>query len=333
MMIRSLKMLGVLTAACIILVVMLFFGTRGTYVVAPLVTVDATLPSANIGGVQLHLRQVDGPAGAPTIIVLHGGPGGDFRSLLALSALSKTYNVVFYDQRGAGRSERVSAEQLTLNDYISELYGVKRLVSPDAPVTLIGHSWGAMLATAYLGQHPEDVTAAVLIEPGYLDSAGKSAWDEVASRYMSGAGYWSEALVTGFRAQRVDGPDPAATDDFLVGHMVGVFTNQPENPYHCGDGYTAPSSRFGATASRAWADTSDAVFDRLAANVRSFEGPVLLVAGECNDWLGPLQKTHLEHFVDAKLQVISEAGHDVIWDNPDVSLAVIRSFLDGETAG
>ncbi|MCE8546022.1 alpha/beta hydrolase [Ruegeria pomeroyi] len=321
-------MFGILTAACIALVVLLFFGTRGTYVVAPLVTQDDGLPSAMVGGVKLHLRQIDGPAGAPTIIVLHGGPGGDFRLLLALSALTETYNVVFFDQRGAGLSERVPAEQLTLSDYISELNGVKRLVSPNAPVTLIGHSWGAMLATAYLGQHPEHVTAAVLIEPGYLDRAGKSARDEVASRYMSGTGYWAEAVMTGFRAQHVDGPDPAAADDFLVGHMVGVFTDHPENPYHCGDGYDAPGWRFGAMASRAWSDTPDAVVDRLAAKVRRFDGPVLLLTGECNDWLGPLQKTHLQLFANGSSQIIPNAGHDVIWDNPEATLDVIRRFLD-----
>lgn len=325
-----LKVFGILTAACIALVVMLFFGTRGTYVVAPLVTQDDGLPSAMVGGVKLHLRQIDGPADAPTIIVLHGGPGGDFRSLLALSALSETYNVVFFDQRGAGLSERVPAEQLTLNGYVNELNGVKRLVSPNAPVALIGHSWGAMLATAYLGHHPEDVTAAVLIEPGYLDSTGKSAWDEVASRYMSGAGYWAEAVVTGFRAQHVDRPDPAAADDFLVGHMVDVFTNHPENPYHCGDGYTAPNWRFGATASRTWANTSDAIVDRMVSGVRSFGGSVLLLAGDCNDWLGPLQNTHLQLFANASFQVIPNAGHDVTWDNPEATLKAIRRFLDTE---
>lgn len=327
---RALKVFGILTATCGALVIILFFVTRGTYVVAPLVTEDNTLPSVTVDGVQLHMRQVDGPAGALTVIVLHGGPGGDFRSLLALSALSETFNVVFYDQRGAGLSERVPAEQLTLNDYISELNGVKELVSPNAPVTLIGHSWGAMLATAYLGTYPEDVTAAVLIEPGYLDSAGKSAWDEVASNYMSGAGYWADAAVTGFRAQLVDGPDPAAADDFLVGHMVGVFTNHPENPYHCGDGYAGPSWRFGATASRAWSDTPDAVVDRLAANVRRFKGPVLLLAGECNDWLGPLQNTHMQLFANVNFQVIPSAGHDVVWDNPEATMDAIRRFLDSE---
>lgn len=330
---RIVKVFGILTAVCIAAVVMLFWGTRGTYVVAPLVTGDATLPSATVGGVQLHLRQFDGPADAPTIIVLHGGPGGDFRSLLALGTLSETHDVVFYDQRGAGLSERVSAEELTLDDYITELDGVRELVSPNAPVTLIGHSWGAMLATAYLGLHPDHVAAAILIEPGYLDSVGKSAWDEAAGHYMSGAGYWSEAVVAGFRAQHVDGPDSAATDDFLIGHMVGVFTNHPENPYHCGDGYKAPNWRFGATASQAWADTPATDVDRLAADARDFDGPVLLLAGECNDWLGPLQNSHLPVFQQAERKIIPDAGHDVVWDNPETTLDAIRRFLDVENAG
>lgn len=324
---RVVKVFGIMTAACIAVVVMLFLGTRGTYVVAPLVTEDDGLPSVVIDGVKLHLRQVEGPSNAPTIIVLHGGPGGDFRSLLALSTLSETYNVVFYDQRGAGLSERVPTAELTLDDYITELAGVRELVSPNAPVTLIGHSWGAMLATAYLGAHPDHVRAAVLIEPGYLDSAGKSAWDAEASRFMSGAGYWTEAVMTGFRAQHVDGPDAAAADDFLIGHMVGVFTSHPQNPYHCGDGYDAPGWRFGAIASQVWTDVPDVTVDRLAVHARRFPGPVLLLAGACNDWLGQLQKTHLEQFVDSTLQVIPEAGHDVIWDNPEVSLDAIRRFL------
>jgi len=179
---RVLKVFGILTAACIALVLTMYFATRGTYEVASLVTEDDSLPSVIVDGIELHMRQVDGPADAPTIIVLHGGPGGDFRSLLALNALSETHNVVFYDQRGAGLSQRVPAEQLMLDDYMTELDDVKQLVSPNAPITLVGHSWGAMLATAYLGARADHVQAAVLIEPGYLDSAGKSAWDEVASR-------------------------------------------------------------------------------------------------------------------------------------------------------
>jgi len=313
-------------------VVSTYVATRGDYPVARLVTEDPSLPAETVAGVRLHMRVVDGPDSAPTIIVLHGGPGGDFRSLQALDALSDHYRVVFYDQRGAGLSERVPARMLSLDGHLDELRAVIERVSPDAPPILIGHSWGAMLATAYLGQHPGDVQAAVLIEPGYLDEDGYTDWKTQSRTYQSGFAYLRDAVLTGFRAQHVAGPDPAAPHDYLIGQMVGVFVNHPENPYHCGAGYTAPGWRFGGLSSETWDAAPKDEFERLTTNASAFPGPTLLLAGACNDWIGaPLQQDHLALFHDADLQVIPDAGHDVIWDNPTASLDAIRTFLDGQS--
>lgn len=305
----------------------LFVGTRADYSVATLVTEDQTRPSQEIAGIRLHLQIEDGPPDAPTIIVLHGGAGSDFRSLLALSDLSDTHSVVFYDQRGAGLSERVSADRLTLDGYLAELNAVIEMASPDRPVVLIGHSWGAMLASAYLGSHPDRVDRAILIEPGYLDAEGKAAWEVRAGQYMSGAGYLWQAILNGFRAAHVTGPDAHASDDFLIGRMVGVFANHPDNPYHCGEGYTAPNWRFGSLASALWRDAPNPEINSISQGT-GYAGPVLMLAGGCNDWTGaPLQSRHAALFEDARLAIIPEAGHDVIWDNPGATLPVIRAFL------
>jgi proline iminopeptidase len=315
-------------AVLLTLVIALFVGTRGDYAVAALVTDDATLPSQEVSGVALHVQIVEGPPDAPTIVVLHGGAGGDFRSLLGLSALSDTHRIVFYDQRGAGLSERVAADLLTLDGYLAELDAVIALNAPDRPVVLIGHSWGAMLASAFLGAHPDRVTRAVLIEPGYLDTDGKAAWEARAPEFMSGASYAVAAVLNGFRAAHVTGPDNHARDDFLIGQMVGVFANHPDNPYHCGEGYTAPSWRFGSLASARWRDAPDTDLDRIARGTE-YPGPVLFLAGGCNAWTGaPLQTRHAALFADARLAVIPDAGHDVIWDNPGAAMPVIRAFLE-----
>jgi len=314
-------------AALFVLILALFVGTRGDYPVAALVTEDSALPSQEVAGVRLHMRTLEGPPDAQTVVVLHGGAGGDFRSLLGLSALSDTHRVVFYDQRGAGLSERVPAEDLTLDGYLEELDAVIALTSPNRPVVLIGHSWGAMLASAYLGAHPARVDRAVLIEPGYLDAEGKAAWETRAAAYMSGTAYAWQAILNGFRAAHVTGPDDQASDDFLIGHMVGVFTNHPQNPYHCGAGYTAPNWRFGALASAVWRDTPDADLERIAQGA-GYQGPVLFLAGACNDWTGaPLQARHAALFANARLEVIPEAGHDVLWDSPGAAIPVLRAFL------
>lgn len=158
---------GGLTVAIVAAALGMFFATSGTYEVAATVVDDATLPQIEIKGVRLHAETYGDPSN-PVIIVLHGGPGGDYRSQLGARSLADKNFVVFYDQRGAGLSERVPAEELTVATYMAELDGVIEKYSPDRPVTLLGHSWGAMLATAYLRQAPEKVARAILLEPGFL---------------------------------------------------------------------------------------------------------------------------------------------------------------------
>lgn len=324
-----LKIFGGIILLSIVLIGALFLVTSGEYSVRQLVTEDASLPSETVAGTKLHLRVTDGPSGAPTIIVLHGGPGADFRSLQGLDALSDSYRLVYYDQRGAGLSERVAPAALSLSGYIDELDAVIDLMSPETPPILIGHSWGAILATAYLGQFPERVRHAVLMEPGFLDNAGYQSWKEESQTYMSGLPYWRDAMLTGFRAQHVDAVDPDTADDFLIGHMVDVFANHPKNPYHCGAGYTAPHWRFGARSSQAMDQFDPNVLDGIAFHAQYFEGPVLLMAGACNTWTGEaLQRQHASFFRNADLVMIEEAGHNVIWDNPTSTIAMIRAFIE-----
>jgi proline iminopeptidase len=184
-----------------------------------------------------------------------------------------------------------------------------------------------MLASAYLGAHPDRVARAVLIEPGYLDADGKAAWEARAVEFMSGADYAVAAVLNGFRAAHVTGPDDQASDDFPIGQTVEAFASPSRNPYHCGEDHTAPSWRFGSLASAPWRHAPNADLLRIARGT-AYPGPVLFLAGGCNDWTGaPLQSRHAALFADARFDVIPEAGHDVIWDNPDAALPVICAFL------
>jgi len=145
--IRTIKILSAivagLTVALIGTALALFFTTSGQYPVLATVLDDASLPQIEINGVRLHAETYGDPSN-PVIIVLHGGPGGDYRSQLGAKSLADTNFVVFYDQRGAGLSERVPAEELTVRAYMAELDAVIEKYSPDRPVTLLGHSWGRL---------------------------------------------------------------------------------------------------------------------------------------------------------------------------------------------
>jgi proline iminopeptidase len=306
-------------------------GTRDGDSVAALVTGDAGLPSREVAGVALHLRIVEGPSHASTIVVLHGRPGGDVRSLMGLSALSDAHRVVVYGQRGAGSSERVGPERLTLDAYLDEVDAVIALTSPARPVVLIGHSWGAMLTSAYLGAPGAD-------RPGHPGRARLSRQGRQCGVGSTiGAVHVGRGLCVAGRAARLSRGAGGGTGracirlpDWADGRRHREPSPHPRNPDHCGAGYTAPSRRFGASASALWRQAPDADADRFARGTE-FPGSALFLAGGCNDWTGAsLQARHAARFPDADLRVIPEAGHDVVCDAPAATLDAIRRFLADE---
>ncbi|MCB0254364.1 MAG: alpha/beta hydrolase [Anaerolineae bacterium] len=309
----------------------LYVSTDGDFEVPATVSGDPTLPRVEIDGYSFHAETFGNPDN-PVVIVVHGGPGGDFRSLLSLQALQDDYLVVFFDQRGSGLSERVPSDQLTYHSALEDLDAFVNLYGKGNPVHLIGHSWGGMLVSGYLGYAPEKVDKAVMAEPGFLNAHEATEWLERYGTLISGPEYLWLALKSGFAAQHVKGPDAYASEDFLVGsNIVPYFENHPDNPYHCpGEPYSAPMWRWGTTAANAiQSSASDADLDSLSSHAGSYNKPVLFMAGECDTWIGPeLQAKHAALYPNGKLEVIPNAGHDMFWDNPEKTIEVIRGFLD-----
>jgi len=130
------------------------------------VTQEARIP---VAGAILFARDVG--RGEP-IVVLHGGPDFDHSYLLPdLDRLSDSFRLIYYDQRGRGRSgEGVRAEDVTLASDIQDLEGVRAHFQL-ARTTVLGHSWGTVLALEYALRHPERVSRLILMNPAPASAA------------------------------------------------------------------------------------------------------------------------------------------------------------------
>ena len=98
----------------------------------------------------------------PVLIYVHGGPGDTCLPLIEKynSALSEHFNVVVWEQRGAGFSYYPFTESNhpTVNTYIEDLQVLTRHVLDtyhQEKVYLIGHSWGSVLGIRFIQEHPE----------------------------------------------------------------------------------------------------------------------------------------------------------------------------------
>lgn len=121
-----------------------------------------------IGGVEQRLwfRGVD--VGKPALVLLHGGPGASEAALFRHfnSDLERTFLVVYWEQRGTGRSYRdsIPIASMTIDQFVRDLDDVVDLVRKrfhKRRVVLLGHSWGSAIGLLYTGRHPNKVAAYV----------------------------------------------------------------------------------------------------------------------------------------------------------------------------
>jgi proline iminopeptidase len=101
-----------------------------------------------------------------TLIAIHGGPGVDLESIAGdFAPLAERHVVVFYDQRGAGRSTLPrDTTTLTAAQQVLDLDAVRRYFGL-AHVTLVAHSYGPLLAASYAIAHPDVVQRMVFFGP------------------------------------------------------------------------------------------------------------------------------------------------------------------------
>ncbi len=335
---HALKYVGYSLLAIIGLVIVAFIGLfvtiQGSYAVPATVDNDPTLPQVEIDGVTFH-AETFGDSNNPVVVVVHGGPGGDYGYLLNLHALADDYFVVFYDQRGAGLSPRVPPKALTLQSSVDDLQRIVSHYGQGEPVRLIGHSWGAMLAAAYAGQHPKHVTQMVLAEPGALDNAGLARFHKRQEASLRSPNYYRELIPTIFESLFLDAPDAQAQMDYVYGKMSANFVNTAASGYRCEDEHIVsvnpsvpvPPSRFGTTAYTTLFG-KEVDLAPIADNADNYNGDVLFIASECNSFIGAdFQQEQMAYFPQAELVVIADAGHEMFSENPTASIAAVRAFF------
>jgi proline iminopeptidase len=114
-------------------------------------------------GVELFARWVGD--GGPTAVVLHGGPGASQDYLRPqFDALAHGRMLLYYDQRGGGRSDVPRNVPLGWRDHVADLAAIASHSAP-APLTLLGFSWGGLLAILFALEHPGLVERLALVAP------------------------------------------------------------------------------------------------------------------------------------------------------------------------
>lgn len=101
----------------------------------------------------------------PTVVALHGGPSDHVHMLSMIAALTEVAQVVLYDHRGCGRSERSNPGSWTLDQWGDDVRGLCDVLGIEAPIVM-GHSFGGFVAQSYAIRHPGHASRLVLSGTG-----------------------------------------------------------------------------------------------------------------------------------------------------------------------
>ena len=272
--------------------------------------------------------------GPETLVAVHGGPGNSLESIRPdLEPLAKGRRVIYYDQRGQGRSELITdGEKLGYENHVADLDAVRQHFKLDK-MTLLGNSWGGLLISLYAVAHPDRVERMVLHNPG-APTAGfmTDMQDEISDRMK--ARYKPEQLerlkFTEKSENWLKAKDPVAMcrEFFLAVLTVYTYSRTMDIGFK-GDvcsGTKESVRQWRSVNYRIWQSLGDF---NLVPKLGVVKAPVLVIHGVAD--VIPLRGSQFWAwgYPNARLLLIEKAGHISHVERADVFFPAVETFLKG----
>ncbi len=276
------------------------------------------------------------------IVYLHGGPGGMIKESIieTLKPLSKEHDLYFYDQVGSGHSNRlenigeysVKRHQKDLEEIITQIGAEK--------VILLGHSWGAMLAMAYLANHPNKVEKVILtgpcpILPIYSKLSHQKAPDSLnliqpkfSNREANEKTYNRRSKLVHYWANVFE--QKLASDQEMDDFFTLLNTQLSKSTLCDGSKMKAFEGGSGYYAHIMTVKSFGEVEDKREI-LKKLDLPILILKGQCDNQKWGFTQEYLNLFSNAQLKIIQNSGHSITKENQEIYIDLMLDFLKKRT--
>lgn len=273
-----------------------------------------------------------GPSGAQRLLVLHGGPGAHhdylLPQMLELAGSGGDHELLFYDQRGGGRSRSTAqGEPITWRTQVADLGAVIGEFGLEQPI-VVGYSWGALLALLYASEAAAQgaltrPAALVLIDPAPISRQYRDQFEREFARRQAGPEV--QRLRQALAASNLRERDPQAyrQRNFELS-VAGYFAD--------------PASARDLTPFRVSARVQQSVWDSMGdfdlvsdGRLAAIAVPALIVCGR-EDPIPLASSEAVAAAIGAELAVLDNCGHVPYVEQPQLLFTAIDSFVTRMTS-
>ncbi len=271
-------------------------------------------------GATLYYEIRGAKIGTP-LLVINGGPGIDhtyMHSTLhpssALDELAKDRPVIFYDQRGVGKSPALTAGQsCTVADQVADLEALRAYLGYER-INILGHSFGGYLAMAYAARYPERIERLII-----CDSAAPKFSDTIFL-------FENVFPETNERMEAIKVTDEATKKAAFMYYFSMLFYSAKNR-----DTYLAEVTTINANIAVGDSLRKDMEKLDFTPELPKFRFPTLVMTGRFDMNVAPSVAYKMHKAISgSRFVVFEQSGHMPFYEEQENFVQTVKSFLSGK---
>jgi proline iminopeptidase len=284
------------------------------------------------GGVMIYTKTIG--RGKP-LVILHGGPGASHEYFLPyLLPLARHHELVFIDERGSGKSEKLEdVSGYTVEAMVRDIEAVRRALGL-GKIDLLGHSFGGVLAQAYALEHQERLSHLVLASTFHSTRAMNQVFRQMKDKMPAELRERIDAMEgNGLFGHGKPYEQGRYSNEYMIaawgeGYFPYVYANRPDPS----DDPTQDAPAWDVYREM-WGSHGEFIIDgnlesvEYADRLPAIRTATLLIVGDRDECDQSLSQDMHRLISGSKLVVLPRSGHMTFVDQRRMFLESVESFL------
>jgi len=270
------------------------------------------------------------------LVILHGGPGASHDYFLPyLLPLARKNKLVFMDERGCGRSQKLdSASGYTVENMVEDVEAVRQTLDLGR-INLLGHSCGGVLAQAYALKYQDNLEHLILCSTFHSTAKMNDVFIKIKEKMAPELRQRIEKMEKeGLYGHGNDFEKNRYTNEYMVaawgeGYFPYLYQRNPDPNYDpVGNGVMAWD-----VYREMWGSHGEFIIDgnlqsaEYAEKLSSLSVPTLITVGD-NDECAPSLSQEMQQLISgSRLVILPNSGHMTFVDQPALFMSTVDEFL------